>query len=124
MAYVDYAYYVGVWQGELDEQSFKRLIERASDYIDAITLNRIKKNPSLVTDEVKKATCNVIEEMQRQNDVRTNGVVRSFNNDGYSETRSYGSDTRSNARKLKESAALYLAYTGLLYRGVGYGTGR
>ena len=49
--------------------------------------------------------------------MKTKGIVKSFNNDGYSETLSYGSDSRSNARKLRESASLYLANTGLLYRG-------
>ena len=96
----------------------------AFDYIDSITFNRLKEEPLLITDEVKKATCSVMEEMHRQNEVRNKGVVKSFSNDGYSETLSYGSDLRSNARKLREAASLYLAHTGLLYRGIRYAGSR
>ena len=91
--------------------------KEASDYIDTITFNRIKENTNLMCDEVKKAVCSVVDEMQQQKTIKTKGIVKSFNNDGYSETLSYGSDSRSNARKLRESASLYLANTGLLYRG-------
>ncbi len=117
MAYVDYVYYQTQWGGELDQKDFTILSERASDYIDTITFNRIKENPNLMCDEVKKAVCSVVDEMQQQKTMKTKGIVKSFNNDGYSETLSYGSDSRSNARKLRESASLYLANTGLLYRG-------
>ena len=118
MAYADYTYYQTQWGGELEQKDFAVLAERASDYIDTITFNRIKENPSLMCDEVKKAMCSVVDEMHQQKIIKTKGVVKSFNNDGYSETLSYGSDTRSNARKLRESASLYLVHTGLLYRGV------
>lgn len=114
MQYVDFNYYADKWCGELTNAQFDKLITKACDYIDAITFNRITD----VTDIVKKSVCNVIDEMQRQNDITINGRVSSFSNDGYTENRSYGSDMRSNARKLRESAAFYLAQTNLLYRGV------
>lgn len=117
MNYVDYEYYLNTWRGDLNKEQFDRQITRASDYINTITFNRIA---APFTEAVKKAVCSVIDEMQAQNNIKSNGRVTTYNNDGYSETVSYGSDPRSNARKLRECASLYLAHTGLLYRGANY----
>ena len=75
MAYVDYVYYQTQWGGELDQKDFTILSERASDYIDTITFNRIKENPNLMCDEVKKAVCSVVDEMQQQKTMKTNCLL-------------------------------------------------
>ena len=66
MAYADYTYYQTQWGGELEQKDFVFLAERASDYIDTITFNRIKENQNLMCDEVKKAVCSVVDEMHQQ----------------------------------------------------------
>ena len=71
MAYADYTYYQMQWCGELEQKDFVILAERASDYIDTITFNRIKEKPNLMCDEVKKAVCSVVDEMQQQKTIKT-----------------------------------------------------
>lgn len=118
MAYADYGFYTDFYGGTLTEDEFHQMEIRADAYLDYLTGNRLKQNPEAVTKEVKMAVCAVLEELHRQECIGKEGRISSFSNDGYTEHLSYGNDNRSNPRKLKETAMIYLFGTGLLYRGV------
>lgn len=115
--YTEYEFYTEQYGGSLPEQEFQRMEVRAGYYLDTLTGNRLRGHPERVTDAVKMAVCALVEELHQQEDVRKRGRVASFQNDGYSETLSYGRDSRSDTRRLRDIAHLYLTGTGLLYRG-------
>lgn len=118
MAYADYGFYTDFYKGTLTEDEFHQMESRADAYLDYLTGNRLKQNPEAITKEVKMAVCAVLEELNRQEYIGKEGRISSFTNDGYTEHLSYGNDNRSNPRRLKETAMMYLSGTGLLYRGV------
>ena len=119
MCYVDYLFYQEEYHGdEVTEARFPYFEQKASAYVDDITFCRIRDHPDQLTRDVKMAVCAVLEELHRQECIGKEGRISSFSNDGYTEHLSYGNDNRSNPRKLKETAMIYLFGTGLLYRGV------
>lgn len=104
---VDYAFYTNRFKGEaVPLTDFPRLILRAEEFISYITCGGIVD----VTDTIRFAVCAVAEKMHT--DGGRDGIV-SENNDGYSVT--YANDLKSG---LYAAAEIYLADTGLLYRGV------
>lgn len=112
MDLADYAYYRDTYRGTQPEETFARLSRRASAYLDAITSGNIQ-GPWLEDDRIRDACCAVVEELAFQ---EAGGEVTTANNDGYSE--SYATSGKSHGARLYDAAALYLAETGLLYRGV------
>ena len=108
--YADYDYYQSTYLGVLIPASDWSRYERdASLYIDRLTYERLIMDPLKVTDRVKNAVCAVAEVLKRQDDAESKSSeregVKSFSNDGYSE--SYGSITtiRKSYDKLKVDAA-------------------
>lgn len=108
--YATYDYYQGAYLGVLIPVSDWSRYERdASLYIDKLTYERLITDPLKVTERVKNAVCAVAEVLKRQDDAESKSSeregVKSFNNDGYSE--SYGSITtiRKSYDKLKADAA-------------------
>ena len=59
MAYADFQDYQYVYYGNAIEQAsdFGRLAERASEYLDFRTFNRLREDSSLITDDVVKCVC-------------------------------------------------------------------
>lgn len=108
--YATYDYYQGAYLGTLIPTADWPHYERdASLYIDRLTYGRMVTDPLKVTDRVKSAVCAVAEVLKRQDDAESKSSeregVKSFSNDGYSE--SYGSITtiRKSYDKLKVDAA-------------------
>lgn len=108
--YADYDYYQSTYLGVLIPASDWSRYERdASLYIDKLTYERLITDPLKVTDRVKNVVCAVAEVLKRQDDSESKSSeregVKSFSNDGYSE--SYGSITtiRKSYDKLKVDAA-------------------
>ncbi len=61
MAYVDYAYYTGVFNGEaLGRQEFAKFSELASFYVDRALFDRLAGGEA-ITDPVKRAVCAIAE---------------------------------------------------------------
>lgn len=119
MGYVDYTFYQEEYYGAaVKEADFPHFEQKASAYVDDITFFRIRDHPERLGRDVKMAVCALMDELYRQEDVLNHGRASSFNNDGYSENLSYGRDSRSDTRRLRDIATQYLGNTGLLYRGV------
>lgn len=117
MLKVPYAFYKEAFFGQLGEMEFYRLGVFAGAYLDDLTMGRV--SGELTDDQrerVSLAYCAVVD--IRQTLERRSGIA-SESNDGVSI--SYASEDeggKSEGRQLYEAAALYLANTGLLYRGV------
>lgn len=112
---VDYRYYVEEYGGNMEEESFFKASRRASAYISGLTMEKSELPRWAEDSRVKDAICSVSEEFYRQSDGR--GEVASETNHNIS--RSYVTSGRSNEQKLYNAACMYLATTGLLYRGIG-----
>lgn len=116
MAYADFTYYSREYGGTMPEEDFKRLSRQASAYLDAVTFDRIANGqPAAVMEKVKAACCAVADAYLLN---EQGGGVAAETNDGVSVTYVAGVGSKTDAQRLQEAAALYLAHTGLLYRGV------
>lgn len=113
MVYADYSYYKDVYGGTMPEAEFRRQVRLASAYLDQITMGRISALAG--DDRARDACCAVAEEYRQQEQ----GTVASETNGDHSITFSRGASEKSGGARLYEAAALYLATTGLLYRGMG-----
>lgn len=94
--------------------------------VDSYTFDRIKANDSLLTDDVKDCTCELIELLYRadkasQSTSDFGGPLTSYSNDGESGTidlsRSIYTE-EGKRKKCREIICRYLGNTPLLYRGV------
>jgi len=111
MAYVDSTYYAATYGGKLvNSDDFIRLSSMATAYINQVTQGRITVD---VTDPVKMATCAVMDELFKQE----KGPEIASESAG-KESRSYVASGKSSEQKLNEAARVWLASTGLLYRGL------
>lgn len=117
MTYADYAYYSQEYGGTMPEADFKRLSRQASAFLDMVTFDRIASGqPEKVMEKVKAACCAVADAYLLN---EQGGGVASETNDGVSVTYVAGvSNAKTDDQRLQEAAVLYLAHTGLLYRGV------
>lgn len=135
MTYADYTYYKEPYMGEaIKEIDFTRLATRASSFLDYYTQGRAKDNADL--DALKMACCAIAEEYQAIDaasavvlkgfsDSAAGGEIQSESVGSYSVTRKSGAEVATsasaygnNARQaLSAVARMYLAGTGLLYRG-------
>lgn len=113
MCYADYDYYINDYCGKtIAEADFTRLSRQASAYLDILTLDKITDD--WTTDErVKNACCAVADVYAKQD---AGGEVASESNHGVSRT--YVTSSKSTDKRLYDAVVLYLANTGLLYRGV------
>lgn len=116
-AYADFEYYINTFNGSFIDSpgKFYRMSIEASYIIDQLTLGRIKE----ATEEVKMATCAIA-------DVNYREFIQ--NNEDQIASESVGPHSVSYVKKTKTAeeyareklqvARMYLAGTGLLYRGV------
>lgn len=138
MAYADYAFYTTEYFGtSIQEPDFPRLAERASAFLDYYTQGRAENNADMR--EVKMACCAVAERQQvieNAQAVAMAGMEASMSSGGREvQTESVGSWSRTYSSNdgggwsaawaasedmqaaLAQAARMYLAHTGLLYRG-------
>ncbi len=114
MAYASYEYYTQEFFGKAiaSAEEFNRLAERASEYIDSITLRRAKAfNDS--GNELKNACCTIAELIVSEENCqgKNSESVGSW-------SVSYASQKDLNIQKYN-LAKRYLLHTGLLYTGMG-----
>lgn len=137
MAYADFAYYMDIFSGTLitNENTFCTFAERASEFIDTATFDRLADAELLNCHKTKiqKCACALTEQFFRRNAAVSNDFLNQENIPKTSESiGSYSvsyanpldymqeiSMTDSDFQKLLKSTVLrYLGNTGLLYRGV------
>jgi len=120
--YADYTFYSDEYRGyKLDGDSFPRLAQRASDYLDYITLG--KAQGAADDTRLKKACCAIAEafdEIEKaESSSKDGGEIASEHVGGHSVTyRSSAEYIVGVQKRLKEAARMYLGGTGLLYRGI------
>ncbi len=128
MAYATYSYYTSTFLGTaIAEADFPRLALRASAHIDRVTFNRAAAiiTANTETDNVtaiKNATCEVAEEIQRQESAANVDGVTSESQGQYSV--SYGANSnraKSNQSKIETAARLWLENTFLMFGGFNTG---
>lgn len=134
MAYADFPYYRDFFKGTLikDENAFRTLAERSSEFIDTVTFDRLSDEELLnqYKNKIQKCTCalsellfkrNLISDSDSENMPQTSETIGaysvSFANpyDYIQEVSMSDSDFR---KALKNTALRYLGNTGLMYRGV------
>lgn len=109
MPYTDYEFYQGEYRGELSENEFERLIVPATAYVDMITFGRASEVQSTAA---KLATCAVVDEAAAQEKPEMSSqTVGPW-------TQNYTTSNKGKDRRKYDAAAVYLAGTGLLYRGL------
>lgn len=115
-SFVDYSYYKETYGGtSVPSNSFKSLSLRASYFINNLTQGRAKKL-EILTDEIKMATCSVIDKMYK---VEADGGVKTSETVGNHSVSYATANTDIEENKMYYKAAVtFLADTGLLYRGV------
>ena len=139
MVYADYDFYKAEYMGtDIEESDFPRLALRASAYLDYYTQGRAAKNAESTA--LKMACCAVAEQYQAIDAAQTlankslsaalsdsGGELQSQIVGSWSKTYRSGGESAVQAAAAAESvknglanaAAIYLANTGLLYRGGG-----
>lgn len=117
MVYVDYTYYKNEYCGIMEEADFKRLSRQASAYIDQVTFNRAERAVlGQFGGKIKDACCAVADAYSLN---EKGGGVVSETNDGISVNYALGISTaKSEDQRVHDAVSLYLASTGLMYRGV------
>ena len=137
MAYVDFAYYQDFFRGTLikDEKTFRTFAERASEFIDTMTFDRLADEELLERhkNKIQKCACALTEQFFRRNTTVSGDFLNQENIPKTSE--SIGSYSVSFAnpldyvqelsmsdadfqKSLKSTVLRCLGSTGLLYRGV------
>lgn len=129
MAYANYEFYTNQFFGDsISGTDFPRLAMRASYFLDYYTMGKAKKNPD--AQELKMACCAVAEQYKTI-EAAKKAVSDSIGGAGVKKSETVGSysvsyaDGEENAKSvisdastsLVNAARLYLAGTGLLYRG-------
>ena len=109
--YADWEFYTTEYGGVIAEADFVRLARLASAYLDRITLGQIGAEEW--AEAAANACCAVAEAMHC---IEMGGDKAAETNDGISVTYA-ARDTKSDGRRLREAAGLWLDDTGLLYRG-------
>lgn len=135
MTYIDYAYYSGVYVGNVNEEEFPRLAVRASAYLDYYTQNKARDSAEL--DEVKMCCCALVDQYKTIETAQTlvekkltsavdaDAEIKSETVGSYSRTLATGASDAAEAisvagaekQRLAETCREYLTHTGLLYRG-------
>lgn len=123
MAYADYSYYVMQYVGNaISETDFPRLAARASSFIDYYTGG--KAAGSSETTKLADACCAIAETYQiieraKASASSSSGEMASQTVGAYSVSYRSGMENAASAQaELSNIAKMYLAGTGLLYRGV------
>lgn len=108
--YADFEYYQHTYFGDviISEKDFNKCGSKAAAFLNSITFNRITEN----NDSIKSCFCELCDLIELE---PKNGGVASENNDGYSVV--YDKDNPLEKR-MYNVCKVYLAGSGLLYRGV------
>ena len=124
-AYVDYTYYTTTYGGSaISSAEFTAYANRASAYIDYVTMDRAVSLMSLSSPspeetaqiaKVKNAVCAVMDQLKSYDTTR-DGSISSESVGSHSVSYSTA-DRKVHAANMSSSAALYLAHTGLMFRG-------
>lgn len=115
MPYADYTYYTGTYGGTMPETDFKRLSRLASAYLENITFGRTGKSQSeSIQAKIKDACCAVADILYKkeQGGELTSQTVGPW-------TKQFATSGKTLDQQQYEAASMYLAMTGLMYRGVG-----
>lgn len=123
--YVDYDYYENTFQGDqIPQTEFDKWALRASKKIDRFTFNRAD---AIITDDepadevtaIKKATCEVADELYKQDQAFYSGMsVKSESVGGHSVSYADNPDVkRSMLEKQREAARIWLEETYLMFPG-------
>lgn len=137
LTYVDFPFYQDFFKGLLitDEAAFRTFSERASEFVDTVTFDRLHDENILDTCllKVQKCVCALTEQFFRRNMAFSGGVPNSENMPKTSESIGAYSVSMANPydyvqeismtdadfqKSLKSTVLRYLGNTGLLYRGV------
>lgn len=118
MVYATYSYYKDTYHGSaLSESEFNYYAKRASANVDQYTFGRLTSmRSSDIPDAVRDATCAAAEELSSF-DKTDGGRIASENNDGYAVSYRDTSGADYQNAELYDVIELFLANTGLLYRG-------
>lgn len=119
MAYADFTYYQDVFKGSAitDGNVFASLSEKATDYINAMTFNRITD----ITDVVRRCCCALAEQINMDNNNQSGKLISSEKNGNYSVSYAVPSSVATeHYRKMRTICNQYLGHTGLMFRGVYY----
>lgn len=124
MAYANYEYYTNVYGGTaIAPDAFTRMADRASAYIDAVTLDRAKNAVGGKLESVKKAVCALAEIIQDEERLNANAFAseRQVQSETVGTwTRNYGTKSTSATdvglldNRKRETLLIYLGNTGLL----------
>jgi hypothetical protein len=123
-AYVTYTYYTTTYLGvAIASADFARYALRASAVIDRLTFDRAALETDLATvDKIKMATCAVAEELQAEDLSGGADGIQSESVGASSVSYSVGSGKLlTNETKQSKAAKLYLASTGLMFKGFASG---
>lgn len=120
--YADYEFYADQYEGILTEEQFCHVIVPASAHIRRITFGRAEKSMEEVQYAVC-ACCDLLHTEQKAKEMHNGKSIASENIDGYSvsyvqEQEAGVTNEEQLARKIYQTAALYLEPTGLLDVGV------
>ncbi|MDE5770682.1 MAG: hypothetical protein K2I06_03480 [Ruminococcus sp.] len=137
MAYADFPFYQNFFKGILitDETTFRTFSERASEFIDTATFDRLSDEKLLNRHKIKiqKCVCALAEQFFRRNMAFSGGVPDTENIPKTSESIGAYSVSMANPydyiqeismtdadfhKSLKSTVLRYLGNTGLIYRGV------
>ena len=114
--YADYNYYKGTYLGNLiPEQDYPRAALRAEQYLDYYTMCKARYNAEL--DAVKMATCALAEQYYEMDQLPVATGKQSETVGSYSVTYRSAEDIQRIKLGLPSIVRMYLAGTGLLYRG-------
>lgn len=118
MAYVTYAVYVNEFKGSIvSADNFDYFAERASDFLDLITFNRLKnKDYSEYMKVIQNCCCALAEIIYRYEQSGNSDGIASETIGSYSVKYAEESEKKHSA-KMISTARQYLAHTGLMYRG-------
>lgn len=114
--YADYNYYKGTYLGNLiPEQDYPRAALRAEQYLDYYTMCKARDNAEL--DAVKMAACALAEQYYEMDQLPVATGKQSETVGSYSVTYRSAEDIQRIKLGLPGIVRMYLACTGLLYRG-------
>ena len=135
MAYADFPYYQDFFKGSLiqEDYTFRTLAERASEFIDTVTFDRLSDEELLnrFNDKIQKCTCALSELFFRrcfadklldaENAVETSETIGAYSvhfANPYDYVKEISLSDSDFQKSLKRTAMYYLGNTGLMYRGV------
>lgn len=114
--YVDFLYYQNTYHGKMVKATeFEHAEIEAEAFLHAVTFGRIRRLPE-IPECVKKAICSLTESIYQHAESKNNQIV-SESNDGYSVTYADVAKEEDFRREMHSAARMWLAGTGLMYKG-------